>query len=43
MGARQRRGVVRVVDNRERQEVVSPGVAQLYSWVRQAVGAATSR
>ena len=28
MGARQRRGVVRVVDDRKRQGVVSPGMAQ---------------
>ena len=43
MGARQRRGVMRVVNDRKRQGVVSPGMAQPHSRVRQAVGAATSR
>ena len=43
MGARQRRGVVRVIDDRKRQGV---GLAQQVlarSRVRQAAGAATSR
>ena len=39
----QQRGVMRVVNDRKRQGVVSPGMAQPHSRVRQAVGAATSR
>ena len=41
MGARQRRGVVRVVNDRKRQRVVSTGMAQPHSRVRQAASAAT--
>ena len=43
MGARQRRGVVRVVNDRKRQGGDSPGRFQAHSRVRQAVSEATSQ